>query len=304
MSLVTAAAGSLDEPRTVKRAPHRVVGARSRRYHSPAAALALSDPAGGDAPPARASGLRGLHAAGGSVVGAATTLVHMDPAIDPEPDRFRPERLLLGATLARAVLKIVLATLLREFRFRALDSRIPRPVRMSTVTGPSGGVALSREHGPMTARRSDAPWVVFGGAHPAGGDARRRDESAEPVEVARVAREHDVSAAGGEGHHDGVDRGRPRHARLRLAGGFRDRSDSGSTFTTSRIFSRMSVLPRHHSAMTGTDTESTASRWRASLRSCVPLCLRRSMATSAPVSSVIPRIAAMPASKKRSRKAA
>ena len=41
-------------------------------------------------------------------------------------------------------MKIVLATLLRGFSYRALDPRTPRPVRTSTVTGPAGGVAMVR----------------------------------------------------------------------------------------------------------------------------------------------------------------
>jgi len=41
-----------------------------------------------------------------------------------------------------AELKIVLGTIVREFRLRCVDPAPPPPARQSTVTGPRGGVPL------------------------------------------------------------------------------------------------------------------------------------------------------------------
>jgi cytochrome P450 len=98
----------------------------------------------------------------GAWLGVATTLVHMDPAIFREPERFSPERFLaarprsggeffpfgggarrcIGAAMANQEIKSVLGVLLGEYRLRALDTATPQPVRVSTVTGPKGGVPL------------------------------------------------------------------------------------------------------------------------------------------------------------------
>ena len=106
----------------------------------------------------------------GSFVGAATTLTHMDPRIWPEPRTFRPERFLekkpdmaeffpfgggarrcLGANFALYEMKVVIATLLKEFRLTLRSTETPRPVRQSTVTGPSGGVMISVQPRPAQA---------------------------------------------------------------------------------------------------------------------------------------------------------
>jgi len=105
--------------------------------------------------------LAGRRLPAGGFVGAATTLVHMDPDLYPEPERFWPDRFLgksygtaeyfpfgggarrcIGANMALAELKIVLGTIVREFRLRCVDPATPPPARQSTVTGPRGGVPL------------------------------------------------------------------------------------------------------------------------------------------------------------------
>jgi cytochrome P450 len=101
----------------------------------------------------------------GAWLGVATTLVHMDPRIFKEPERFSPERFLdarprsggeffpfgggarrcIGAAMANQELKTVLSVLLREYRLHVLDGATPKPVRVSTVTGPEGGVPMRYE---------------------------------------------------------------------------------------------------------------------------------------------------------------
>ena len=101
----------------------------------------------------------------GAWLGVATTLVHMDPRIFNEPERFSPERFLdarprsggeffpfgggarrcIGAAMANQELKTVLSVLLGDYRLHALSTVTPKPVRVSTVTGPEGGVPLRYE---------------------------------------------------------------------------------------------------------------------------------------------------------------
>ncbi|MBF6213644.1 cytochrome P450 [Nocardia puris] len=103
--------------------------------------------------------LRGAALAAGDTMGIAVPLLHSDPAVWPDADRFRPERFLerryspfefapfggghrrcVGATLAEYELRIVAATLLTHVRLRLPDrwarGRPPRAVPHNIAAGP------------------------------------------------------------------------------------------------------------------------------------------------------------------------
>lgn len=104
--------------------------------------------------------LRGVPLAPDAIMGVAVPLLHSDPAVWSEPDRFRPERFLdrrytpfefapfggghrrcVGAALADAELRIALATIVGRTRLRLappLDhGRLPRALPRGIATGPS-----------------------------------------------------------------------------------------------------------------------------------------------------------------------
>jgi cytochrome P450 family 110 len=90
----------------------------------------------------------------GTHVGACTVLVHRDPALYPEPDRFRPERWLgrkfaaweftpFGGGIRRCIgMKHALAAILPRHRLRLLEDRPVRPRRRNITLGPDGGVRM------------------------------------------------------------------------------------------------------------------------------------------------------------------
>jgi cytochrome P450 len=110
--------------------------------------------------------LRGAALPAGVAVGAAVALTHLDPALYPDPQRFRPERFLertytpfeylpfgggarrcLGAAFAVYEMKIVLGSLLAQHRFGLAEDKPLKPRPRTFTIGPKGGVRMIY-HGP------------------------------------------------------------------------------------------------------------------------------------------------------------
>lgn len=149
------AAGERPEPEVLTRLPYleAVVHETLRLY-----------PIAPDAPRmlARPLELAGYTLPAGAGVAVAMGLVHIRPEIYPEPHAFRPERFLdrkygpfeyapfggghrrcLGAAFATYEMKLVLATLLRNYRLRLSEPREVKPGRRNVVLGPSTGVRVT-----------------------------------------------------------------------------------------------------------------------------------------------------------------
>ncbi|MFC9994412.1 cytochrome P450 [Nocardia sp. NPDC127526] len=109
--------------------------------------------------------LRGIRLRAGDTMGVALPLLHADPAVWPEPRRFRPERFLerrygpfefapyggghrrcVGATLADYELRIVLATIIGTVRLRLSPrfarGRMPLTVPHNIATGPHAAITF------------------------------------------------------------------------------------------------------------------------------------------------------------------
>jgi cytochrome P450 len=108
--------------------------------------------------------LKGYELAAGLSAAAAVSLTHQREDLYPEPARFSPERFLqrkysafeflpfgggarrcIGAAFAQFEMKIVIATILREFHLRLASDDEILPVRSSITMGPAGGVPMILE---------------------------------------------------------------------------------------------------------------------------------------------------------------
>jgi cytochrome P450 len=100
----------------------------------------------------------------GTVVAGATAILHYDPDLFPDPERFDPERFMNrkfaaweytpfgggermcpGAQFSAFELKIILATLLRRGDYTLLEDGIPEVKRLGFLMAPKTGVRLRYE---------------------------------------------------------------------------------------------------------------------------------------------------------------
>ena len=105
----------------------------------------------------------------GTVVSPSIHLLHRNPTVYDEPDRFRPERFIdrkpkpdhfmpfggghrrcIGAAFARWEMTVALATILREFDVEPVNERPPRVVRRNVTLAPSDGVPVSVRPRPIS----------------------------------------------------------------------------------------------------------------------------------------------------------
>ncbi len=113
---------------------------------------------------AKPMALGGYELPPGTTVAGASAILHYDPELYPEPDRFRPERFLErrfapyeyipfgggermcpGSQFSPFELKVALGTLLTRGRFRLLDEGPPPVKRMGAMMAPATGVRVRYE---------------------------------------------------------------------------------------------------------------------------------------------------------------
>jgi cytochrome P450 len=108
--------------------------------------------------------LEGWTIPAGVTVGAAIPMIHRDPSLYPEPERYRPQRFLerkfaphefasfggghrhcLGAAFAMHEMKIVIGMIVRRFDLALTSTRPLRSVRRNLILVPEGGVGVRIE---------------------------------------------------------------------------------------------------------------------------------------------------------------